>query len=136
VGYIVANISTSFRKVNSITPGHPEFGETVGVEATTGPLGTGISSAVGIAVGQKMAEAHFNTKDHTIFNAKTVVLAGDGCMQEGVSHEACSFAAHNGLDNMIVIYDANEVLYFVLQNGTKLLLIFLLPFSGHLGCHG
>ncbi|KAJ3230886.1 hypothetical protein HDU81_004161 [Chytriomyces hyalinus] len=98
-----------FRKLGSITPGHPEFHETPGVEATTGPLGTGVSSAVGIAAAQKMSEAHFNTEDHTIFDAKTVVLAGDGCMQEGVSHESCSFAAHEGLDNLIVIYDANEV---------------------------
>ncbi|KAI8610266.1 transketolase [Chytriomyces sp. MP71] len=98
-----------FRKLGSITPGHPEFNETPGVEATTGPLGTGVSSAVGIAAAQKMSEARFNTPEHKIFDAKTVVLAGDGCMQEGVSHEACSFAAHEGLDNLIVIYDSNQV---------------------------
>ncbi|KAJ3412030.1 hypothetical protein HDV05_001360 [Chytridiales sp. JEL 0842] len=108
-----------FRKVNSITPGHPEFGETVGVEATTGPLGTGISSAVGIAVGQKMTEAKFNTPEHNVFNAKTVVLAGDGCMQEGVCHEAVSFAAHNGLDNLIVIYDSNEVTLDAMADKTQ-----------------
>ncbi|KAJ3096180.1 hypothetical protein HK100_005632, partial [Physocladia obscura] len=108
-----------FRKLGSITPGHPEFNETPGVEATTGPLGTGISSAVGIACGQKLAEAKFNTSEHTIFNAKTVVLAGDGCMQEGVSHESCSFAAHEGLDNLIVIYDANEVTLDALASKTQ-----------------
>ena len=105
----MANMVVSFRKLHSITPGHPEFGETDGVEATTRPLGTGISSAVGIAVAQKMSEAKFNTAQHVIFDSKTVVLAGDGCMQEGVSHEACSFAAHEGLDNLIVIYDSNDV---------------------------
>ncbi|KAJ3207628.1 hypothetical protein HDU83_009669 [Entophlyctis luteolus] len=109
----------SFRKLGSITPGHPEFNETPGVEATTGPLGTGISSAVGIACGQKLAEAKFNTADHTIFDAKTVVLAGDGCMQEGVSHEACSFAGHEGLDNLIVIYDANEVTLDAMASKTQ-----------------
>ncbi|KAJ1563228.1 hypothetical protein HK405_015005 [Cladochytrium tenue] len=109
----------SFRKLHSITPGHPEFGETEGVEATTGPLGTGISSAVGIAVAGKMSEAKFNTPKHTIFDSKVVVLAGDGCMQEGVSHEACSFAAHEGLDNLIVIYDANEVTLDAMASKTQ-----------------
>ncbi|KAJ3074119.1 hypothetical protein HDU98_012057 [Podochytrium sp. JEL0797] len=108
-----------FRKLGSITPGHPEFNETPGVEATTGPLGTGISSAVGIACAQKMSEARFNTAEHKIFDAKTVVLAGDGCMQEGVSHEACSFAAHEGLDNFIVIYDANEVTLDAMASKTQ-----------------
>ncbi|KAJ3294146.1 hypothetical protein HDU79_011406 [Rhizoclosmatium sp. JEL0117] len=108
-----------FRKIGSITPGHPEFHETPGVEATTGPLGTGISSAVGIAAAQKMSEARFNTAEHTIFDARTVVLAGDGCMQEGVSHEACSFAAHEGLDNLIVIYDANEVTLDAMADKTQ-----------------
>ncbi|KAJ3216618.1 hypothetical protein HDU67_009225 [Dinochytrium kinnereticum] len=109
----------SFRKLHSITPGHPEFGETDGVEATTGPLGTGISSAVGIAVAQKMTEAKFNTEQHKIFDARVVVLAGDGCLQEGVSHEACSFAAHEGLDNLIVIYDANEVTLDAMASKTQ-----------------
>ncbi|KAI9355351.1 transketolase [Zopfochytrium polystomum] len=107
-----------FRKLHSITPGHPEFGETEGVEATTGPLGTGISSAVGIAVASKLSEAKFNTT-HKIFDNKVVVLAGDGCMQEGVSHEACSFAAHEGLDNLIVIYDANEVTLDAMASKTQ-----------------
>ncbi|KAJ3106466.1 hypothetical protein HDU97_006252 [Phlyctochytrium planicorne] len=108
-----------FRKVHSITPGHPEFGETDGVEATTGPLGTGISSAVGIAVAAKLSEAKFNTPKHKIFDNFVVVLAGDGCLQEGVSHEACSFAAHEGLDNLIVIYDANEVTLDAMASKTQ-----------------
>ncbi|KAJ3115963.1 hypothetical protein HDU96_010757 [Phlyctochytrium bullatum] len=108
-----------FRKVHSITPGHPEFGETDGVEATTGPLGTGISSAVGIAVASKLSEAKFNTASHKIFDSKVVVLAGDGCLQEGVSHEACSFAAHEGLDNLIVIYDSNEVTLDAMASKTQ-----------------
>ncbi|KAJ3310212.1 hypothetical protein HDU76_003424 [Blyttiomyces sp. JEL0837] len=107
-----------FRKLHSITPGHPEFGETEGVEATTGPLGTGISSAVGIAVAAKMSEAKFNTT-HKIFDSKVVVLCGDGCLQEGVSHEASSFAAHEGLDNLIVIYDSNEVTLDAMASKTQ-----------------
>ncbi|KAJ3196186.1 hypothetical protein HK101_009845 [Irineochytrium annulatum] len=109
----------SFRKLHSITPGHPEFGETDGVEATTGPLGTGISSAVGIALAAKMSQAKFNTAEHKIFTSKVVVLCGDGCIQEGVSHEASSFAAHEGLDNMIVIYDSNEVTLDAMASKTQ-----------------
>lgn len=99
----------NFRQLHSKTPGHPEFGETDGVECTTGPLGQGVGNAVGIAVSQKMAAAIFNTEDNEIFNAHTIVLAGDGCLQEGVAREAVAFAAHNKLDNLILIYDANEV---------------------------
>src|SRR3982074_2448299 len=77
----------NFRQLHSKTPGHPEFGETPGVEATTGPLGQGVGNAVGMAVAAKMAEARFNTKEHTIFNHKIVCLAGDGCLQEGVASE-------------------------------------------------
>ncbi|MBL4576658.1 MAG: transketolase [Opitutaceae bacterium] len=98
-----------FRHLHSKTPGHPEFRETDGVEATTGPLGQGIGNAVGMAMSGKMAEAHFNTADHTIFDYKVVCLAGDGCLQEGVAQEACSFAGHNALDNLILIYDSNDV---------------------------
>ena len=99
----------NFRQLHSKTPGHPEFHETPGVEATTGPLGQGIGNAVGYAVSAKMAEARFNTAEHTIFDHHVIALAGDGCMQEGVALEAVSFAGHQGLDNLILIYDANDV---------------------------
>ncbi len=99
----------NFRQLHSKTPGHPEFGETDGVEATTGPLGQGVGNGVGMAVSAKMAAAQFNTAEHTIFDHKVVVLAGDGCLQEGVAMEAISYAGHNGLDNLILIYDSNDV---------------------------
>jgi transketolase len=99
----------NFRQLHSKTPGHPEFGETPGVEATSGPLGQGVGNGVGYAVSAKMAAAKFNTADHTIFDQHIVVLAGDGCLQEGVSQEACALAGHLGLDNYILIYDSNDV---------------------------
>lgn len=99
----------NFRQLHSITPGHPEFGETDGVEATTGPLGQGVGNAVGMAVASKKAAVDFNTATHTIFDNHVICLAGDGCLQEGVAAEASSFAAHNGLDNLILIYDSNDV---------------------------
>lgn len=98
-----------FRTLHSITPGHPEFGETPGVEATTGPLGQGLGNAVGYALSGKHAAARFNTPEHAIFDHHVVVLSGDGCMQEGVSREAIAFAGHNQLDNLILIYDSNDV---------------------------
>ena len=98
-----------FRQLHSKTPGHPEFFETPGVECTTGPLGQGVGNAVGIAVAMKMAAARFNTSEHRIFDQHCVCLAGDGCLQEGVSAEASAFAAHFGLDNLILIYDSNAV---------------------------
>ncbi len=99
----------NFRQLHSITPGHPEFHETPGVEATTGPLGQGVSNAVGYAVSAKMSEARFNTATHKIFDHHVVALAGDGCLQEGVAQEASALAAHLGLDNLILIYDSNNV---------------------------
>jgi len=99
----------NFRQLHSKTPGHPEFGETDGVEATTGPLGQGIGNAVGYALSGKMAAARFNTPEHAIFTHHVIALAGDGCMQEGVAFEAASFAGHSGLDNLILIYDSNDV---------------------------
>ena len=99
----------NFRKLHSITPGHPEFGETPGVESTTGPLGQGVGNAVGIAIAAKMAAAHFNTAEHEIFNHQVVCLAGDGCLQEGVAAEAASLGAHVGLDNLTIVYDSNDV---------------------------
>jgi len=98
-----------FRKLHSITPGHPEFMETPGVEATTGPLGQGIANAVGFAVSGKHAAARYNTPEHTIFNHHVVALHGDGCLQEGVAREAIEFAGKNGLDNLVLIYDSNDV---------------------------
>lgn len=99
----------NFRQMGSKTPGHPEFNETPGVEATTGPLGQGIGNAVGYAVSAKMAAAKFNTDQHTILDYHVVVLAGDGCLQEGISAEAASYAGHIGLDNLVLIYDSNDV---------------------------
>jgi transketolase len=98
-----------FRVLHSITPGHPEFHETPGVESTTGPLGQGIGNAVGMALSGQMAAARFNTPEHPIFDYHVVCLAGDGCMQEGVAMEAVAFAGHQKLDNLILIYDANDV---------------------------
>ncbi len=98
-----------FRVLGSHTPGHPEFHETLGVEATTGPLGQGISNAVGYAVSQKMAAAKFNTGAHMILDNHVICLAGDGCMQEGVAMEAVAFAGHYKLDNLVLIYDSNDV---------------------------
>lgn len=99
----------NFRQLHSKTPGHPEFHETPGVECTTGPLGQGVGNAVGLAISGKMAEARFNTAEHAIFDHHVICLAGDGCMQEGVAMEAAAFAGHQGLDNLILIYDANDV---------------------------
>ncbi len=99
----------NFRKLHSKTPGHPEFGETVGVEATTGPLGQGVGNAVGYALSAKMAAATYNTAEHTLFDQSVVCLAGDGCLQEGVASEAIAFAGHFGLDNLVLIYDSNDV---------------------------
>lgn len=99
----------NFRQMGSRTPGHPEYGETPGVEATTGPLGQGVGNAVGLAVSGKMAAAHYNTAEHPIFNHHVVCLAGDGCLQEGVAAEASAFAGHFGLDNLILLYDDNKV---------------------------
>jgi len=103
----------NFRQHHSMTPGHPEFPNsehnTPGIECTTGPLGQGVANGVGFAVSAKMAEARYNTDDHTIFNHHIFALAGDGCFQEGVSAEAAAFAAHEKLDNLIILYDANEV---------------------------
>jgi transketolase len=103
----------NFRQHHSMTPGHPEFPNsehtTPGIEATTGPLGQGVANAVGVAASEKMAAAVFNTDEHTIFDHHVYALAGDGCFQEGVTAEAACFAAHEKLDNLIILYDANEV---------------------------
>jgi transketolase len=99
----------NFRVANSRTPGHPEFGLTSGVECTTGPLGQGVANAVGFAISGKKSEAMFNTVRQKIFSYRVVCLCGDGCLQEGVASEACSLAGHLKLDNLILIYDRNNV---------------------------
>ncbi len=109
-GYALSlNELKNFRVLGSETPGHPEFGDTVGVEATTGPLGQGIANAAGFALSGKRAAAKFNTPEHTLFDHHVIALHGDGCLQEGVAKEAIAFAGHNQLDNLILIYDANDV---------------------------
>jgi transketolase len=109
-GYAVSREDVkNFRRLHSITPGHPEFRETPGVEATTGPLGQGVGNAVGYALSGKRAAARFNTAEHTLFDHHVFAIHGDGCLQEGVAKEAIAFAGHNGLDNLILIYDSNEV---------------------------
>ncbi len=99
----------NFRQLHSKTPGHPEYHMTPGVEATTGPLGQGVGNAIGQALGLKMLAAKFNKPGDEIFNAKVFCLAGDGCLMEGVSGEASSFAGHLNLDNFILIHDANLI---------------------------
>jgi len=108
-----------FRALHSITPGHPEFHETPGVESTTGPLGQGVSNGVGYAISAKMCEARFNTAEHKIFDHHVVVLAGDGCLQEGIASEASALAGHLGLDNLILIYDSNDVTLDAMANVTQ-----------------
>jgi len=109
----------NFRVLHSKTPGHPEFHETPGVECTTGPLGQGIGNAVGLALSGKMAEARFNTAEHAVFDHHVICLARDGCMQEGVAMEAIAFAGHQGLDNLILIYDANDVTLDAMADKTQ-----------------
>ena len=102
-GFNVSNDDVaSFRKLHSITPGHPEYDETEGVEATTGPLGQGVGNAVGYALSGKRAAGRFNTAEHTLFDHHVVALAGDGCLQEGVAQEAIAFAGHNELDLSLI----------------------------------
>ncbi len=98
-----------FRQLHSKTPGHPESRETVGVESTTGPLGQGVGNAVGQALALKLLAEKFNTPAHKIIDCKVFFLMGDGCVMEGVSSEASSFAGHLRIDNLIGIYDSNKI---------------------------
>ncbi len=98
-----------FRQWGSKTPGHPEYGVTPGLEATTGPLGQGISMAVGMAIAERMLAARFNRPDHTIVDHYTYAIAGDGDLMEGVSAEACSLAGHLKLGKLICLYDDNSI---------------------------
>ncbi|WP_018988224.1 transketolase [Aromatoleum toluclasticum] len=98
-----------FRQLHSKTPGHPEYGYTPGVETTTGPLGQGITNAVGMALAEKMLAAEFNRDGHAIVDHHTYVFLGDGCLMEGISHEACSLAGTLGLGKLIAFYDDNNI---------------------------
>ena len=108
-----------FRALGGHTPGHPESFETAGVECTTGPLGQGVANSVGLAISQKMAATRFNTQDYKILDNHVVCLAGDGCLQEGVALESVSFAAHYRLDNLILIYDSNDVTLDAMADKTQ-----------------
>ncbi len=99
----------NFRQLHSRTPGHPEFRLTPGVETTTGPLGQGLANAVGMAIVERALAARFNRPGHEVVDHRTYVFAGDGCLMEGISHEACSLAGTLGLGKLIVFYDDNGV---------------------------
>ncbi len=99
----------NFRQLHSITPGHPEYGYAPGVETTTGPLGQGICNGVGMAIAEKTLAAQFNRPGHAIIDHHTYVFLGDGCLMEGISHEACSLAGTLGLGKLICFYDDNGI---------------------------
>ncbi|MCP4009713.1 MAG: transketolase [Proteobacteria bacterium] len=99
----------AFRQLHSKTPGHPEYGYAPGVETTTGPLGQGITNAVGMALAEKVLAAQFNKDGHDVVDHRTWVFMGDGCLMEGISHEACSLAGTMGLGKLICFYDDNNI---------------------------
>ena len=99
----------NFRQLGSLTPGHPEYGKTTGVETSTGPLGQGLGNAVGFAVAEAHLAAIFNKPDYNIVDHYTYVLCGDGCLEEGIGYEACSFAGTQKLGKLILLYDCNKV---------------------------
>ena len=98
-----------FRQLHSKTPGHPEYGMTPGVETTTGPLGQGLANAVGMALAEELMASAFNRPGHAIVDHHTYVLMGDGCLMEGISHEACSLAGTLGLSKLVALYDDNGI---------------------------
>ena len=98
-----------FRQLHSRTPGHPEVGITAGVETTTGPLGQGLANAVGFALAEKLLAQEFNRPGFPIVDHFTWVFAGDGCLMEGVSHEACSLAGVLKLSKLVLLYDDNGI---------------------------
>ena len=106
-----------FRQLNSKTPGHPEYGHTVGVEATTGPLGAGMGMAVGMAIAERHLSAVFNKESYPVIDHYTFALGGDGCMMEGISSEAFSLAGTLGLSKLIILYDSNNI---SIEGSTKL----------------
>ncbi|MEX1221611.1 MAG: transketolase [Idiomarina sp.] len=99
----------NFRQLHSKTPGHPEYGYAPGIETTTGPLGQGLANAVGMALAEKTLAAQFNRPEHNIVDHNTYVFLGDGCLMEGISHEACSLAGTLGLGKLIAFYDDNGI---------------------------
>lgn len=99
----------NFRQLHSKTPGHPEYGYAPGIETTTGPLGQGITNAVGMALAEKALAAQFNKEGHDIVDHFTYVFMGDGCLMEGISHEACSLAGTLGLGKLIAFWDDNGI---------------------------
>ncbi len=107
----------NFRQLGSLTPGHPEYGHTVGVEATTGPLGAGMAMAVGMAMAEKHLASVFNKENYPVIDHYTYVLGGDGCMMEGISYEAFSLAGTLGLGKLIVLYDSNDI---SIEGGTNI----------------
>jgi transketolase len=98
-----------FRQLHSKTPGHPEYGYAPGIETTTGPLGQGVTNAVGMALAEKILAAEFNRPGHEVVNHNTYVFLGDGCLMEGISHESCSLAGTWGLGKLIAFYDDNNI---------------------------
>src|SRR5207253_10489765 len=99
----------NFRQLHSKTPGHPEVGITPGVETTTGPLGQGITSAVGMALAEKLLATEFNRDGHAVVDHHTFVFMGDGCLMEGISHEACALAGAWKLNKLVALYDDNGI---------------------------
>ena len=99
----------AFRKLGSKTPGHPEYDIDIGIETTTGPLGQGLSNGVGMALAEKHLAAKFNKENLNVVDHYTYVFLGDGCLMEGISHEACSFAGTHNLGKLICLYDDNGI---------------------------